>query len=260
MGIDEQLDVYTTLLKRVSIFEYLLDSPTYQNELVEEINVSQSTVYRGLKQLEDQNLIEKENGFYSPTEFGKVMYVQYERTNKIIRTLSESIRLFETTQNIGAVLDPSVARDATIVETGETRMDLVYEYLEKQVSEATEIRGVVPTISPSLVETYLTRTEAGQLDAKFVLGEEATKLAQTKLEDEFTALRNTGNFNAYSHSSTIPMGVIVITEPNERVLVVVHDDIGVVRGVIDSKNDTAVAWGQNWYSEHIDESTLLTFC
>lgn len=250
---------YMTLLNRTAIFEALINSPAYQNELVDQVNESQSTVYRGLKQLEDHNLVEKQEGMYVPTDFGEIIYTQYKRTEEIIQTLTESKRLFETVQDVGPILDPSVARDATILEVRNTRTDLVYQHLKKQISKATKIRGVVPTILPSIFEIYLNKTETGQLDASFVFGKEATELAQSRFKDKFRAVCNTGNFSAYSHSNEVPMGVVVIMEPIERVLIIVHDHIGVVLGIIDSNNNSAVRWGENWYFEHLDGSSALAF-
>ncbi|SDR29332.1 helix-turn-helix transcriptional regulator [Natronobacterium texcoconense] len=249
---------YMVLHKRLSIFKRLLDAPAYQNQLVDEVDASQSTVYRGLNQLEDHNLVEKQDGMYIPTTFGQIVYTQYDRTDEIVRTFAESKRLLETKQQIGTVLDPSIARNATTHVIGEMRSDLVYEYLEEQVSGASKMGGVVPTIFRPIVETYLNKTAANQLDAEFVFGKEATEQVQTKLSDEFKSLFNTGNFDAYSYSGEIPMGVVVITEPVEHVLVVIHDDIGVVRGIIDSKDRTAITWAKDWYSKHEAESTPLT--
>ncbi|EMA35382.1 hypothetical protein C445_05443 [Halobiforma lacisalsi AJ5] len=258
MDTEKAHAAYMVLHKRSSIFERLIDGPAYQNQLVDEVDASQSTIYRGLKQLEDHDLVKKQDGMYVPTTFGEVVYTQYERTDEIVRTFAESKRLLETRQEIGTVLDPSVARDATTRVIGETRPDLVYEYLEEQVSEAAKISGVVPTIFSPMVETYLTQTTANRLEAEFVFGREATEHVQTKLSDEFKTLINTGNFDAYSYSGEIPMGVVVITEPIEHVLVVIHDDIGVVRGIIDSKDRAAVTWARDWYSKHKAESTPLT--
>ncbi|MFC4245410.1 helix-turn-helix transcriptional regulator [Natribaculum luteum] len=258
MDTEKAHAAYMVLYKRLSIFKRLINSPAYQNQLVDEVDASQSTIYRALKQLEDYNLVKKQDGMYAPTTFGEIVYTQYERTDEIVRTFAESKRLLETRQEIGTVLDPSVARDATTLVTGETRLDLVYEYLEEQVSEAAKISGVVPTIFSAMVETYLTQTTANQLDAEFVFGREATEHVKTNLSDEFKTLINTGNFDAYSYSGELPMGVVVITEPVKHVLVVIHDDIGVVRGVIDSKDKAAVTWAIDWYSKHEAESTPLT--
>ncbi|WP_244510244.1 helix-turn-helix domain-containing protein [Natronobacterium texcoconense] len=51
------------LHKRLSIFKRLIDGPAYQNYLADEVDASQSTIYRGLKQLEDHNLVKK-TGWY----------------------------------------------------------------------------------------------------------------------------------------------------------------------------------------------------
>lgn len=258
MDAEKSHAAYIALHKRSSIFERLIDGMAYQNQLVGEVEGSQSTIYRGLKQLEEHNLVEKQDGMYGPTTFGKIIYTQYERTDEIIRTFTESKRLLETRQKIGKVLDPTVARNATVHVIGDTRPDLVYEYLEEQVSEASKISGVVPTIFSTMVEKYLTQTTANRLDAEFVFGKEAADYVQTKLSDEFKTLLNTGNFDAYSYSGKIPMGVVVITEPVEHVLIVIHDDIGVIRGVIDSKDKAAVTWAKGWYSKHEAESASLT--
>ncbi|WP_247005058.1 helix-turn-helix transcriptional regulator [Halosolutus gelatinilyticus] len=258
MDAEKSHAAYMALHKRSSIFKRLIEDPAYQNQLVNEVDASQSTVYRGLKQLEDHNLVKRQNGMYATTTFGEIVYTQYERTDEIVQTFAESERLLETRQEIGTVLDPSVACDATTLVIGETRPDLVYEYLEEQVSEAAKISGVVPTVFSAMVDTYLTQVTENRLDAEFVFGREATEHVQTKLSDEFKTLLNTGNFEAYSYSGEIPMGVVVITEPVEHVLIVIHDDIGVVRGVIDSKNRAAVSWGIDWYSKHETDSTPLS--
>ncbi|EMA44578.1 helix-turn-helix transcriptional regulator [Halobiforma nitratireducens] len=193
MDAEKAHAAYMVLHKRSSIFKRLIDGPAYQNQLVDEVDASQSTVYRGLKQLEDHNLVKKQNGMYAPTTFGEIIYTQYERTDEIVQTFVESKQLLETGQEIGSVLDPSVALDATTLVIGKTRPDRVYEYLEEQVSEAAKISGVVPTIFSAMVETYLTQATANQLDAEFVFGKKATEHVQTELSNEFKTLLNTGN-------------------------------------------------------------------
>ncbi|WP_238593299.1 hypothetical protein [Natronobacterium lacisalsi] len=47
MDTEKAHAAYMVLHKRSSIFKRLIDGPAYQNQLVDEVDASQSTVYRG---------------------------------------------------------------------------------------------------------------------------------------------------------------------------------------------------------------------
>ncbi|AFZ74665.1 hypothetical protein SAMN05443661_11293 [Natronobacterium gregoryi] len=48
MDAEKAHAAYMVLHKRLSIFKRLVDGPAYQNYLADEVDASQSTIYRGL--------------------------------------------------------------------------------------------------------------------------------------------------------------------------------------------------------------------
>lgn len=242
------------LLQRVNLLEYLLDTPADQSELNQELDESRSTIYRGLNSLEEQGLIEKQDGVYLPTTYGILVFNEYQRFADTMNCLLQHREIFDTKQSIETVLHPSLFQDATILSTNDNMVEEIYEKLQTSLSEASLIYGIAPTIFSNQVELYLEKTTADELTAEFILPISAVEYLQSNFSEELETLLTTGNFSIQVCQETPPLGLVAVLEPTEKTVVVVHDEIGTVRGIIISKNPEAITWGRETYQKFREES------
>lgn len=246
-------DIVPHLLQRADLFEFLLDNPADQSELNQELDVSRSTIYRGLKLFEEHGLIERQDSVYQPTTYGILMFKEYQQFRDTVNCLLDYREMFDTEQPIGSFLDPSLLQDATILSMSDHMPEDIYEKLYEAVTEASTIYGIAPTIFSDQVDVYLEKTTADELTAEFVLSTRGVEYFQSKFGEELKQLLATENFSIQVYQDTPPLGLIAVTEPTERTVVVIHDEIGTVRGIIVSENPEAVVWGRETYQDFRDE-------
>ncbi|WP_435196475.1 helix-turn-helix transcriptional regulator [Natronomonas sp. EA1] len=241
------------LLQRVNLFKYLLETPADQSELNRELDESRSTIYRGLKRLEENGLIEKQDSVYQPTNYGILVFKEYQRFADTTNSLLDYKEIFDTKQPIGSLLHPSLLRDATILSMNDHMPDELYETLHESVAEASFVYGIAPTIFSNQVEPHLEKTTADELTAEFILPSSGVEYFQSKFSDELETLLDTGNFSIQVCQYTPPFGLVAVVEPIEKTVLVIHDEIGTVRGIIVSQNPEAIVWGRDTYQNFREE-------
>ncbi|MFC6813234.1 hypothetical protein ACFQGT_18160 [Natrialbaceae archaeon GCM10025810] len=71
------LEVITTIIHRIDMFECLLDEPKDTRSLVADLDVSRSTVTQSVRDLEQFDLIEYRDGRYHMTLSGRLAYQSF---------------------------------------------------------------------------------------------------------------------------------------------------------------------------------------
>lgn len=78
------------------MLERIVAGSTDRRELVRELDESRTTVYRGLEQLEELDLVVETNGVYAPTTFGRLVFDLFDGLGRTIDTLRDAEELLES--------------------------------------------------------------------------------------------------------------------------------------------------------------------
>lgn len=158
-------DLVEVLSRRHGILRSLLDEPKERYVLVDDLDSSKSTVYKGVSQLQERGLIRQTSEGLQPTLFGVVALERY--------------REMERTSLLGGLLrdlpsdtiDPAALVGAEAVVPDRESVDRHLARLERMFQTADSIRGFPRAISPEQSLTFHERAVNDYLEAELVLPE-----------------------------------------------------------------------------------------
>lgn len=144
----------------------MVDDPMERHVLVDELDESKSTVYKGVTQLQERGLVAPTSRGLRPTQFGIVALERYE---ELARTADLGEMLADLPPG---TIDPSALVGAEAVVPDRQSVDRHLARLEGLFQEAESIRGFSPAVSPEQSSIFHERTVDDELAAELVLPNE----------------------------------------------------------------------------------------
>lgn len=182
VGPDELIEL---LGHRHEILRSLRDEPKERYVLVDDLDASKSTVYKGVSQLQDAGLIVSTSRGLRPTQFG---VVALERYDELASTTELGPMLAELPPG---TVEPQAVRGAEAIVPDRQSVDRHLARLERLFQEADSIRGFSPAVSPEQSAIFHDRTVDDQLAAELILPTELVghlhKRDPTGLEETLAA-------------------------------------------------------------------------
>lgn len=155
------------LNSRDVVLEALLERPRSKPELVEELNVSRSTVDRAITELLESACIDKTGSSYRATETGRLGYQvrqNYLDDVEILQRAAPILRLLPR----GSV-DMEVLREAEIDLPTEAAPWKAFEESRRLAHESTSIRGTAPAVFGQFFDDFERSIENGGFRPELVL-------------------------------------------------------------------------------------------
>ncbi|WP_135826957.1 helix-turn-helix transcriptional regulator [Halorussus ruber] len=173
-------DVLATVNKRQDLLKQVASGVQDRQELASLTESSKTTVYRGLDQLEEQDLVTERNGHYRPTEFGKWLSENFE-------ALAERTELaFEHRQFLRQL---PMTFEPKQFSTGETYHSTTYDpqaasrALTKHISNQSPITIVTPTIQRDVLDGICGRLGRQRLEVEHVTSEQVLTVLSEEYDD-----------------------------------------------------------------------------
>lgn len=240
---------------RVAIFRALADRPRDRRELETETGVSRSTLGRALGDLEERGWIERDGRTYETTTAGELVldrFVPLFETMAGLRTLGTAIELLPV-EDIS--LDIRHLADAKVVTATEFQPTKPMDYSLDRQRDANQLCAVVRTIPPVALAATHEMVTSGQLDATFVLDSAYvdTLSPAGELQAQWSDMA-TGPATIRCHEGPIPYVLLAI---DETVHLWPCDDEGDTWGLLESENDSVLAWAEGTIADYLDEAQSL---
>lgn len=233
-----------------------LDGQAVQKpDLEAELDVSRSTIDRGIRELEQRALVERANGGYRRTLAGALALEEYDRLRERADGLARGGELLAALDR-DADLDSAMLADATIVERERTAPYRPVEELYDIVDAATSVRAFDLTVHPQQVDTYRRNVEGG-MEAELVLTTEVVERLVADHANEFEETVDTDRVGLWQATEELPYGLVIAETPDGPVAaVMIYSDQGVV-GCIRNDHPEAVVWARRRFERERDRSTRL---
>ncbi|WP_254545369.1 helix-turn-helix transcriptional regulator [Halomarina pelagica] len=246
-----------TVARRFDFLTTLTDGPKHRPVLQHELDVSRSTAYKGIRELEELRLVERTDQGYRLSLLGKLLLAQYDQFRANVETVcAKGPLLAELSADCGVTVE--VLRDAEVVYAEKHAPHHPFHVLETMVEEATALRGMTPVVRHGYVELFYEQFVADTLETDLILGRPVVQwLAEYQCEP-FVAALETGNLVVREIEEWVPFGLILSDEPTTQVGAFVHDDRGGLRGAVVNDTDDALAWGERIWERYRDRSTVVT--
>lgn len=238
---DELIEVMS---RRHEIVRSLLDTPKERHVLVDYLDDSKSTVYKGVSQLQELGLIQSTPEGLQPTLFG---IVALERYDELARTADLGDLLAHLPSE---AIDSSALVGAEAVVPDSRSVDRHLARVEEMLRKADSVRGFSPAVSPEYVSIFHQRTIDDGLTAELVL----TKDIVTHLRQEYSAAfddaLSTNNVTLYQTDTEVPFTLLLISSTEGTKVCVELSGEAVATGLIVNDSTECLRWAEEEYERH----------
>jgi predicted transcriptional regulator len=239
----EPADFLSTMERRGALLRELAKGPLEKPALVERLDVSRSTVDRGLRELEERDLVTREEGGYRRTLPGRIALEEYDRFQRHIAGLRDGSRLLAGL-DAAVPIDGALLAGARVVEASLASPDRPVEALYEVVDRAEAVRGFGPAIHGVQIETYQRRVLEEGMRADLVLTAQAIERLLADYGDVFERALDSDLVRFWQVDERFPYSVTVAeTGDGTHVGVLVYGEEG-IQGCILNDDPAAVEWGE----------------
>lgn len=241
--------VADVLSKRTPLLTVLADGPTDQRRLREELGVSRSTVYKALKELEDAGLVERRDGGYGLTGFGRLAWQRHDAYLARLERLGDAERLLD-----GLPADrqypPSLFEHGHVVTTGRNAPERPLERMEARAANTVQLRCLSPVGMPRYLEATHERVE--ETDQTVTLVTESAALSRlSESYDRFDEALEQPGLDIRTAGEQLPFAVMLFDD--DEIGLFAYDD-GSLLGAAFSSDDDALQWGETVFERVLGRS------
>ena len=257
--MDSALDEIEFLVlseNRVDVLRRLADRPHTRRELAAGTGASQPTLGRILGDLQDRQWIVREGSEYSATATGRLVAGGFgdlldvmeteERLRPIVRWLPADALGFDLRHLTEATITvPSQVRPSAPVQRD---LDLL--------RSADEVRVFSYAFNEQSLELIRDRTSAGDQRFRGVFASSAIEelTADSLLRRRLESLLTADDAEIRTTDEEIP---VAVTVADDRVLLFLRDESGVLRASLDADADAIRAWADESFERHWEAATPL---
>jgi predicted transcriptional regulator len=237
-----------TVSNRADVLATLEANTSRKPMLVEELDVSRSTVDRAIGELIDAGLAENEEGVYRATRTGRQAIGVYRE----YADLTDDIA---TAEAITEALPPAAPFDVTLLEHADIRLaashapESALSGAVSMLKEVNTLRGFAPVIKSNYASLLYRELIGRGLDIELIiedqsreslatLADEWNELAELLAADEVTILKTDTN---------LPYALWIMSDRNREAAGVTVHESGSIVGTITNDSRDAVQWCRQQY-------------
>ena len=253
---DVPAETIATATRRSSFLAALASGPKRKRDLRDELDVSRSTVYKAVRELDEQGLVERTDDGLVLTLAGRMVESAYATFHG---TVADVCRTRELLSNLPRTVDvpPALLDDADVVTAQRHAPNRPVRLFEELVRDADVVRGISPVALPQYVEVFHEQATDGDLAADLVLEKPVVEYLLSEYGDEFGETLETGRLAVWETEATLPFGLVVVEGERSVVGVVAYDERGELRGLVVNESIEAVTWGRKTFDEYRSSGTRL---
>lgn len=236
-------DLIEVLSRRHPVLRSLLEAPKERHVLVDHLEDSKSTVYRGVSQLQDLGLVEQTPAGFEPTLFGIVALARHD---ELARTAAMKPLLEDLPE--GAI-EPDALVGAEIVVPDSVNVDRHHDRIRALLEQATAVRGFSPAVSPAYLTTIPRRIREEDLTVEFVLSAEIVAYLGREHPNAVQAVESSEDVSLYRSDDELTLTVVIVESPDGTTVCVELGEDGLAKGLL--INDTAESrrWAESAFEQ-----------
>lgn len=238
-GADAQT-VVETLVQRQAFVEELRDEPRSKRDLVAALDVSRPTVYRGLRDLETVDLVERNGDTYALTTYGTLVADRFAAFLDSVESAADIESVLRWVPPGTLDLDPRHLADADVYTGSPGDPYAMVNRHVRRLAETDRVRALLPLTGLHAHEAMHDRVADGDGRAELVV---APAVAETLREDPdyrpLTAdLAATDRFDVRVATDDVPFYLGVL----DGVTQLGVDDDGQPRALLETDTDAVRDW------------------
>ena len=245
-----------TVVKRADALDRLAGGPTSKRDLRDDLGISRSTVYKAVRELEEQGLVEEDGGAVRLTLYGWLIVNRYQSFTKTVEDTTRQRSLLSVLPDDAPVTtDLLVGADAVLSDP--VAPDRPLNYLEDLIRASEHIVGFAPTAFRRYVELFHEQLVADDLTADIVLERCVVERLREDYGDRFQKSVEADCYSLWRTCESIPFGLVVAEGDRDEVAVVAHDESVDAKGVITNDKTAAIDWGRDVFEQYKADATRI---
>ncbi|MFW5919952.1 MAG: helix-turn-helix transcriptional regulator [Halanaeroarchaeum sp.] len=245
----------TTLHRRADVLGLLVDEPRGKRSLIDELDVSRSTVDRALRELETYNCVTRDGEEFVPTAIGRMLFETYETHYAHVDGVGKATDVLVHLPT-SAPLAPDMMADATVLRPDSPTPHTAYQELENIINQSRRFRGISVADThfrfPSLLRD---RTVEDGLPVELIGTPEITDHLRSDFTESMHEAMTEGKLELYQRED-LPYGMLLgDRDEGARVAIVVYGPRSDLTGIILNDTPEAVTWARLVYRGYRREAT-----
>ncbi|WP_142860271.1 helix-turn-helix transcriptional regulator [Salinigranum halophilum] len=251
-------DVRQLLSQRADILSTLLRSERTKGELTDTLDVSRSTIDRGVRQLESTGLVRRSGGTVTATLAGRLAYDSYrqycEETAHVVEFGDLLAELPPSAEVSHEMLDGATAYRSEPPATGRPANEIT-----ALIAQGTRMRACASAINDSAAadQFYRMITERGGQGSVVYTSSLAEHLREEYFQPHHE-MAATGRFRAFETDSLPHELYIIDSDAGTTAGVLIYNDSKTIRGTILNDTDAAVEWARETFEDQVAAATEFT--
>ncbi|WP_137287480.1 helix-turn-helix transcriptional regulator [Halorussus salinisoli] len=247
-------DVIRTVVKRAAFLDRLTDGPTSKRDLRDELDLSRSTVYKAVRELEAHGLVAETDEGTRLTLVGRLLADRYREFETHVTGVSDNESLLSVLPDDAPVTTDLVLGAETVLAERHAPTRPV-AHIEELVRSADSVFGVVPVVLPQYVDLFHEELVSEGLTADLVMEAPVVEYLREEHADRFEEALATGRLSIRRTDETLPFGLIA-TE-NEGLVLIGYEEGGELRGILLNDTQAALDWGERVFRSYWDRADEL---
>jgi predicted transcriptional regulator len=247
---DPTADVIDIMLRRDGLIESLLEGPKDKRELVAALDISRSTVDRGVRELDALGLIEPCEEGYRPTLSGRLLAEEYELFSHRIESMVSAREMLSVLPP-DSEIDPVVLEGAEFIPSNRVAPHVPGSRLERLLREADQCRILSRAHAHAGSTEMIYEQVLGEdLNIEAVFRNEMLDYTRSSYPERFRQSIIADRYEVFVREN-LPFGLYLIERADEtRLCVGIYDEDNTLRGLIINDSAAAVEWGERTYRNY----------
>jgi|AntDeeMetagen681_2_1112603.scaffolds.fasta_scaffold05002_3 predicted transcriptional regulator len=249
-----------TLHQRGRILSLFVDDARTKRAVVDELDVSRSTVDRAVRDLEAHGLLERTDDGYVATVPGRVSATVHDRYESAVADVDAAASLLAVLDN-DVDVDERMLVGATTMRATAPTQSAPLDCLQECIAASDRHLGMSAADSGTGFDEFFHEQVVHEgLDLEFVFTEAMAAHLRESMPDRWRDMAEHG-FEAYTLPD-LPYGIAVCEHDDEEVAtaaLVVYDEQSRLAGILFNDAPEAVAWARETYENHRSRATPLAF-
>lgn len=254
-GRAEAVDLLDVGERRFDLLALLADGPVSKPALVDDLDVSRSTVNRALRELEEWHLVARTEGKHVLTPAGRLLTAALDEYLTDLATLAEASRVLAHLP-VEVEVPLEFLRDAEVIHATPPSSTRVLRRVSNSLRHATRSRCLIGELaSETGAEFFRDQIEDG-LDFEVVFDDHMLSFLLAERREELQVYADEAD--VYT-TDRIPYSLLITEEGDGTVEChfVVYDDEGNLAGLLVNDTPDAVAWAEGLFERVRDDATSL---
>lgn len=244
-------DVISTVVKRRPFLDTLADGPTAKRDLRDELDLSRSTVYKAVRELEEQGLVAETDEGVGLTLVGRLLADEYRTFETHAAGIHDSAGLLAVLPADAPVTVDAVLGAETVLAERHAPTRPV-EYIDDLVRRADHVFGATPVVLAQFVDIFHEEIVHGDLTADLVLETPVVEYLREDHAERLAEALDTGRLSIERTDESLPFGFV--SSESEGLVLIVYDESGELRGVLLNDSRDAIDWGRRTFRAFRDRA------